>query len=333
MAYRRSSYARKAYRKPYRKYGSTARKRRYFKKSTTSRKNGSSLQKMIRQEAAKVLRGPRRKVSLVAVPERVPFFSESDLLQYSYFRVPVTQSISLQPGSRNKVFVKGICVRMKISYAQSVAVTGVCYPAKVQTVAIPVESMSVTDGMEMKSFLLGQKDGRSVRLMTLEETNFLHKDGPFAVVPGRGSDEKGSARWELDSNDQTLFTARLAKGAGAPLGKVRWRTEKNGPTKEGTTFHDEFHVNGIMRTLNWGAPGGHVQMDTRNVEVYFLVGKELEFSDSVSGIPVFEPHLELMFGVRAMQVNSMKTHDGQRADIGALEAGTVSDLRVDVYYS
>lgn len=333
MAYRRRSYGRGPYKKSYRRYASNGRKRRFFKKSTASRKGGSSLQKMIRQEATKLLRGPRQKVSLIAVPDRVPFWSESALLRYSHFRVPVTQSISLQPGSRNKVFVKAVCVRMKISYAQSVAVMGVCYPAKVQTEPIPIQSMSQTDGMEMKSFLLGCKEGETVRLMALEETKFLCKDGPFAVVPSRERERKGGVQWELDSNDQTLFTARLAKGAGAPLGKVRWRTEKNGPVREGKTFHEEFHVNGIMRTMNWGQPGGHVQMDTRNVEVYFSVEKELEFVDAVSGVPVFEPHLELMFGVRAMQVNSMKTHDGQRADIGALEAGTVSDLRVDVYYS
>jgi len=336
MARRRGAYwGRKGgYRKSYRKIGMA--KKRYGKRKLNGKKGVKSLQKLVREEARKVvMREERQRFTLTSFPGEITFWSSSPRLDYAYFRIPVTQAIPVQRSSgaepneswrrRNKVCVKGVSVRMKISYATSVQLMGVCYPARVQAEHVPM--MAASDDRPPSCFLLGRKDGSAFRLMSLQETGFLSKDGPFEVITGLKGD------LILNSPDQSLFSSRLAKGAGAPVGKARWRVEKGSSSqKEGRTFNAEFHVTSNMRTPNWGAPGGHVQMDTRVVEVFFAVDQEVEFKDSSSIEPVFEPHLELMFGVKAMQVSVGKVVDGKHVDIGPVEAGMVSDVMVDIYY-
>jgi hypothetical protein len=137
----------------------------------------------------------------------------------------------------------------------------------------------------------------------------------------------------LDSPDQTLFNSRLAKGAGAPVGEARWRVEKGGDIKKGKTFAAEFHVDSVMRTQNWGAQGGgsgYTQMDTRVIEVYWEIDKEVEFVAEMSRQPVFEHHLELMMGVQALKV---LTPESGKEHVIPIECGRVSNVMVDVYYS
>lgn len=341
MAYRRngSGYYPKRNSKGYRKASSSStsygKKRRVGKKSS-GKTNNRALQKIVREETIKALRGPAQRVSVTSFPVEVPICSESERSKYSYFRVPVTQVIPLQRGPglpaddrwrrQNKVYVKGVCVRMLVSYAITVGVMGVCYPAKVQKAAISV------DGEPAHSFLLGKKDAKTIRLLSLEETEFVaSKDGPFSVVCGAN----GVAM--LDSPDQSLFNCRLAKGAGAPVGEARWRVEKGGAVQKGRTFAAEFHVTSNMRTPNSGALGGHCQMDTRVIEVYWEIDKEIEFVAEMSRQPVFENHLELMFGVQALKVLSAEsgsvTSTSGTAHLIPVECGRISNVMVDVYYS
>jgi len=336
MAYRQnqSGYSSSRKWKGGRKSSSSSswKKRRVSKKSSGSsgKSNVRALQKIVREEAAHLMRGPTQKVTVMSFPAELKFWSQSELSKYAYFRVPVTQAIPLRRGAGvddddryrrgNEVYVKGVCVRMLVSYAVSVGVMGVCYPAKVQDEAIEVLNEPAT------SFLLGTKEGDACRLLTLEETRFADsKDAPFNVV--RGSDGLPM----LDSPDQSLFNCRLAKGAGAPVGEARWRVEKNGEIRKGRSFAAEFHVSGNMRTRDWGAPGGYTQMDTRVVEVYWEIDKKIEFVAEMSRQPVFEHHLELMFGVQGLGVYTGADYGKDCAK--PVDGGCVSNVMVDVYYA
>lgn len=335
MAYRQGGgYGRKFYGKSYRGKSWTTKKRRYGKKKSVKKSGSAVMRKLVREEAKRVLE-KRQRVTMVSFPGDVVFYSSPLYAGYSYFRVPVSQAIPVQRGlgappdprwrEGDKIHVRYACVRMNVNFATSVAMMGVCYPARVQ--AEPVRMESAGEDRPATSFALGRKDGKAYRLLNLRETNFLSQDGPFEVIPGDGD------AFMLHSNDQSLFNARLAKGAGAPVGKVQWRLEKHGRVEKGQTFGAEFHIASNMRTPDWGKPGGYVQMDTRTVEVYFAIDKVVEFQRAESNIPVFDPHLELMFGVRAMQLSVPKSLDGKSIDLGAVEAGSVSNVMVDLGFS
>jgi hypothetical protein len=296
---------------------------------------------MAQEAALKAVRSKNRQdVKLVGFPTNVKFYSESELSRFCYFRIPVTQAIPVQRGvgappddgwrQSNKVFLKGVGVRMKISFSVSVAVMGVCYRAKVQSDdKIPLDGPK---GRPASSFLFG-REAKPVgaRLLSLEETNFLSsKDGPFSVIPGP------DGRPMLDSPDQSLFTSRLTKGAGAPVGTARWKSEKDGKEKKAKTFREEFHVASLMRTPDTGKLGGYVQTDARIVEVFFDVNQEVEFVDGASTKPVFEPQIELMFGVKPITTVTLgRGSVGIDAvkEFAPLEGGDVSGVMTAIYYS
>ncbi len=309
-------------------YGGSKGRKKTAKKSTT--KSSVTMKKMVREIAADMLRGPGQKVTVSAVPTPIPIYAQSERAGYVYFRVPVTQAIPLQraadanPDDRwrrgNKIQVKGVCVRMTVSFATTIAVMGVCYPAKVQKDPIPLNGPPAT------SFFLGKKDGESTRLLAIGETGFLSsKDGPYSLVPGG---QNGTLM--LDSPDQSLFNCRLSKGPGAPVGKVRWRASKGEKILSGQTFSQEFHVTSGMRTQDWGGPGGYTQMDSRCIEAYWSLGREVEFADALDGRTVFDPHLELMFGIR---VPGALGPGAGKQYTAPVEAGIVTNVMVDVYYN
>ncbi|KAF1808045.1 hypothetical protein P152DRAFT_453174 [Eremomyces bilateralis CBS 781.70] len=332
----RYSSSRKGYgRKPYKKRMPL--KKRSGKKTIGKAVVSRVVQRAVKDEVARLAKGPPQKVILRGHPDKVILCSEGPQAAESYFRVPITQVIPVQrsmnsgPDScwrrTDKVHIKGVGVRLKLTFATSVQVMGVCYPARVQ------EKLVETDGGGgdiPTTFRVGFEDqtAKRVRLLRVEETNFLRvaKDGPFSVIPG----PKGSIMF--DSTDHSLFNCRLADGPGQPVGEARWKVGEDEKRKSGRTFAQEYHVSGIMRTQNWApnTPGGYVQYDTRDIQVYWALDKKMEFATSEGNLPVFEPNLELMFGVRAL--GAILPKDGNRG-MGPLEYGWLSNLMLDVYYS
>jgi hypothetical protein len=216
------------------------------------------------------------------------------------------------------VKVTKVCVRIIITYATTVSVMGVCYPAKDQVEPIVLEGVPVTQ------FGVGKKHGGTTRLLTVQETGFLSsKDVPFSLVQG------ADGVMILDSPDQSLFNCRLAKGPGAPIGDARWQQEKGGKVQKGHTFSQDFHVSSAMRSADWVKNGEYSQMDSQCLEVNWKLNRDVESVNALGDATVFDPHLELMFGLRVRDVLGPESS----VDFASpLEAGRVTNVMVDVYY-
>jgi hypothetical protein len=274
-----------------------------------------------------VMRGSRKKVQLRGVPDNLLVFAGPALGPYCYGRLPVTQAIPQQRGAENdadsrwrggdKVHIKGVSIRARISFSAPVEMMAVLYPAKVQDEEIAV------DGNPPDRFNIGrsQKDAPGGhRLLSLIETNMQNdsKEGPFAVVPGV------NGTLFMDSPDRSLFNCRLSSGPGAPIGAVRWKKDADLDSKDyvtGQTYHQEFRP-----TISCISG----QRDSRAVQIYFEVNKEVEFLSAGSSSLVFSPHYEIMLGVRGMECGMLRD-DG--LDLRKANVGVLSNLMVDVYYS
>lgn len=301
--------------KPYREaYAGEDYRSRY-----TQKKKKSSGKASVQCQVVKLCRA-----SSFTLPREIEISISSAPFNYSYFRVPVTQAIPVQtvqrPASadlddlwRQSVYVKGVSVRFSLRYAVNFGISGEYYAAGFQKEGIEL------CGEPPSSFAVGKEEGNSSRLLMLEETRFLEsKNSPFHVFAGPSGDPI------LDSPDQSLYNCRLAKGDGGPVGKAHWRVEKGGQHRTGRSFYAEFNVTSLMRTNNWGAEGGHVQYDTRSVEAYFEIEREMEFVHKESGMPVFKDPLELIFEVKAMKTLAK--------EISPVPCGHVSGILVDIYY-
>jgi hypothetical protein len=328
--YRRRTGSAKSYAKKYPKGGyskkySTGKKRSSYPKKGGTGKSSSYSKNVLRSVVKEMLRGPPQKVLLKGVPDQVVFFDNAPMNDCCYFRVPVSQAIPNQRGANaapdsrwresNKILIKGVSFRSRIDFTGTCEVMAVVYPAKIQTQSIPLRGSPAAEfyfGQDEKNFPGG------TRLLTLNETGLLNssKEGPFAVVPG------ADGSLFVDSADRSLFECRLSTGPSAPVGEARWK--KSMDSKEvtkGRTYYQQFSLS-----------SGMAQRDSRSIQVYWDINKEVEFVSSGSDSLIMDPHLELLVGVRGVKTSSLLRSKGELDDLQRL-GGVLRNVVVDVYYS
>jgi hypothetical protein len=288
--------------------------------------------KLVEDKMKKIARGPPTSIQLRGFPNEVPIYERCELGNCSYFRVPVTLAIPPQqmpkagPDSRwrkgDKVFVTGVSFRASLSFSVSMELMAVCYPAHVQKAPIALRG----DPNCVFEYGVPHKDASNgTRLLTLEETNLLNEDkeGPFRVVSGLSLESRDIAK-VLDSTDQTPFNCRIADGRGAPIGMASWRNgiDPKSAVSTARTYSQQFHSTSDSDT--W---------DTRNIQVYFTLKREVEFlSSSTADALVLEPHIELLFGVRSMNMISHQNGGKPVKDEMGLGCAVLRNALVDVYY-
>jgi hypothetical protein len=246
-----------------------------------------------------------------------------------YFVVPVSLAIppqdpKIQPyisdayRRKRKVTITGFKVSFTITHRYGCRFALVCHEAVTRESVAPVETQ---DSLVPTNFPVGFKEGKSWRLMTVEEVGLLQeRDGPFAVRVSRGPVENGVVPTEylLDSPDRTMYDCKTVEGPGGPLGKVDFRVA---PGKKTTGLKT---VNGhIARPA--GLEEGVLAKDA--VSAYFSLNKVLEFS--------LEDGNNLVGGSLPIQMTGFV--DPLAAAPGAGEqsalAGMIGDFKVTVYYS
>jgi hypothetical protein len=98
----------------------------------------------------------------------------------------------------------------------------------------------------------------------------------------------------MNSTDRSLFSCNLSRGPCAPISEVRWKKEEDSKVQERVrTYYQQFHPSGSNSAAA-------VWQNTRSLQIYFDYGKDVEYISSSTHLPVFEPHFELIVGVRAL---------------------------------
>jgi hypothetical protein len=184
------------------------------------------------------------------------------------------------------------------------------YPNKMERSASEIEGEPPTEfhyGVDEKSI------PGNMRLLTLDETFVVSgkKEGPFAVVRS----PEGVA--VADSPDRSLFGCRLTSGPAAPVGEARWKKDIGSKdVSKGRTYYEQFRPTSVS------------DRESKAIEIYWSVNKEMEFVSAGSGELVFSPHLEILCGVRGTNTSFLFGPESAKDTV----AGVVKNLIVDVYY-
>jgi hypothetical protein len=258
------------------------------------------------------------KMTVRASADRYYYFANKTDRPLGYWRIPVTDIILLERVNsgetgersrvRDKVFVKGVCVRFIINMAASTSVVGAMYDAKIQS-----DPVAVSNGVNGRPgyFTMGAVGAVIENVWTLLSTDgvgMVTEDGPFEMWPGGHG-------VSLDSPDESLHYARVKKmHEGGPIGEAQWK-EATGERK-GKVFKQDFQSPGSRQL----GPG---RFEEKYVEVYFEVGEWFEYSLNDGGLLEFERPLEIVMGVRSIVMDE---------NCGRIYAGNVTGVMVDVYY-
>ena len=320
MVYRRRRasfrpYGQRSYRSRY--YRS---KKPYSKKVEQSKKSTSA---SARGKSSSAVRGDTVQEQVRAFPEQIPWFAYHPDGGYHYWRMPVTQAVSIprlqQIPHGKKLVVAGVNIRFKLSYDFSCQVIGVCRFTRPSLAPIVMSCV----GSVPTQFTLGEKQYSNPRLLTVDEIDVLYKDGPFKVKerPVPSDTNAPSSVFELDSADRSIFGCRQGTGSCGPLGTFKWGE------KRGKVYSQKFYAN--------GSPGGVLASNGEHIELQnFLDDKPVSFTCNRDGAVIFDPPLELLFGVKSLSVpnHSRPTnHKEMLEQVVPIEGGVLSDFLITVY--
>jgi hypothetical protein len=302
-------------------------KRSYGVKPVTE----AAVMKLVDDKLKRLARGPPTSVQLRGMPNEVPVYERCTLGGCSYFRVPVTLGVPPQqmpkagPDSRwrkgDKVFITGVSLRVTLSFSVSMEIMAVCYPDYVQKAPITLRG---DPNCVFEYGVPHEQTSNGTRLLTLKETNLLNEDkeGPFRTVSGLSIEDRDISK-VLDSTDQSAFSCRIADGKGAPIGTASWKKDvESKVVSTARTYSQQFHV-----------ASGSDTWDTRNIQVYFQLNREVEYlSSSTADALVLEPHIELLVGVRSMNLTSHQNGGAPVKDEMGLGCAVLRNPVVDIYY-
>jgi hypothetical protein len=325
-SYRQNRYSRRGgYRRGAPRYETSYAKKRFSVKKKSGPVKTGLTKDLVRNLIKLELRGKAQIIGLQSYPSKLFVYNTANMALCNYFRVPVSQAIPGEreaqagPDSRwrsgSKVLIKGVTLRTRLHYSTNVEIMAALYPAKVQTEPLTIKGNPATTfycGMEYK----GSENG--VRLLTLGEANMITEgnEGPFEVVAATDN------TFRMNAPDGSLFGCRLSKSGGMPVGEASWRVDKESKDKpkSGRTYYQQFRPGNDCPNATW--------RDSRDIQVYFKYEKEVEFTRSSvdhSNYLVFQPHLELIVGVRAMAVNPTA--------VIVPPVGMLESVTVDVHYT
>jgi hypothetical protein len=296
-----------------------------LKKGSTMTKS-VSVRSSIRKAVKYAMRGPAQSIQIESSPRELYIFNKTILSQCNYFRVPVAQAI---PGERvvrsgpdtrwrsgSKILIKGVNLRAKLHYSVPVEVMAALYPAKIQGKSeIPLDEYPAT-AFQCGTMQKGTPNG--MRLLNLDETNTVNAtmEGPFDITV------RAKNNLVMNSSDRSLFGCHLSKGPGAPVGEVRWKKNEDYKVQErGKTYYQQFHPSGDSAAAVW--------QNTQTLQVYFDYRKEVKYISSSTHLLVFEPHFELIVGVRALSSTGVNVDP---SSVEIFPVGMLESVVADVYY-
>lgn len=336
MAYLKNRSNRVGYprRKTYVSYGPKGRARsavRYSKKS--SAKPGQKQLYELAKKAAREVNSVRHIATAQSAPNVVGFHRYDNYRDWKYMLAPVTKLIPLQRPPKasadarwrtsNTVLITGVGVRVEFAHEDPVRVMALVFPSKVRKEPIEIGART---GEFVSQFPHGMDDTRIklTRLLTAQETGLdCTKDGPFAVI-SEPREDNSRAPFHLEGGTDSLFDATLSKGGGAPIGMCSWKLGENGAIKTGRTYSQDFagpEPNGT----------GPPRLLESKAEMFFKMNKKVEFADVYDNATVFDPDMELLFGIES-KVYSPVAPVLAKGQLHPFPSGLLRKLRVKVYY-
>lgn len=344
----------------------------FRRRSTTSKKwKSTSLDKVVerkvKRELSRVKRGPPRSVSVQLKPARFDRSTEvpdvMEMKQWNgyiqgpnsarkYAILPLSELVPPQrPAtgeaddrfrSYDRVLIKGVCLRMRISHAEGCRLlvfafrNGMRRDNPVSTMTRPHVDVAAVSAAPSKG---SPPCELYYDVMTKEELmgigseyairNLGVHDGPFAVK--RCDDGNETPRFDWKATDGTAFTARLNPVEGRPVGKITARIDGSVSKAHGKVFNAMFSSPSLMRTFGYDGQNpnvsGWVSSRSRQVELFIRLNEPERFAVPGGSSSVNECPLEVFVGFDCP--GSLGAANGGKPDI---VSGAIIASDMEVYY-